>query len=280
MLANEADFWDTINSDFMPRFARARDLTVLASAIPLSSLMRFNCLHPPFDNAAIRRALLGAVDQSLFLVAAAGADESNWRAGVGYFNSASPMASTAGLEALTGPRDPARVRRELAAAGYGDERVVVLDPVDIAGTHAQAQLGAEMLTQVGMNVDLQTVDWGTVVQRRASQAEPGRGGWSVFFSGLTGLGGFDPANNFALRGNGREAWFGWPTSARLEELRSTWFDAADLAAQQAVCAQIQLQAFQDVPHIPLGDYFYFHACRRNVSGFSREFAQFYNVEIT
>jgi peptide/nickel transport system substrate-binding protein len=279
MLANEADFWDTINSDFVPRFERARNLTVVASAIPLSSLMRFNCLHPPFDNPAIRRALLGAVDQSLFLTAAAGADERNWRAGVGYFNSASPMANAAGLEALTSPRDPARVKRELLAAGYDRTRVVVLDPIDIAGTHAQAQLGAELLGQVGMNVDLQTIDWGALVQRRASQESPSRGGWNVFFSGLTGVGGFDPANNFALRGNGRAAWFGWPDSPRLEELRQAWFDAPDPATQRAACAQIQLQAFGDVPHIPLGDYSFFHACRRNVSGFSRAFAQFYNVQI-
>src|SRR5262249_20962247 len=157
---------------------------------------RFNCIHPPFDNPAIRRALLGAVDQSLFLTAAAGADERNWKAGVGYFNSASPMANAAGPDARTPPPAPPPGGRQLRAAGYDGTRVVLLDPVDIAGTHAQAQLAAEMLTQVGMNVDLQTTDWGTVVQRRASQAAPGRGGWNVFFTGLTGLGGFDPANNF------------------------------------------------------------------------------------
>jgi len=37
----------------------------------------------------------------------------------------------------------------------------------------------------------------------------------------------DPATNVGLRGNGVDAWYGWPTSATLESLREKWFDAAD-----------------------------------------------------
>jgi peptide/nickel transport system substrate-binding protein len=47
--------------------------------------LRPNCLFPPFDNPAIRRALLGAIDQAEFMTAAIGADPSQWRVPTGYF---------------------------------------------------------------------------------------------------------------------------------------------------------------------------------------------------
>ena len=37
----------------------------------------------------------------------------------------------------------------------------------------------------------------------------------------------NPALNFPLRGTGEKAWFGWPTDAKIEELRDAWFAAPD-----------------------------------------------------
>lgn len=46
--------------------------------------------------------------------------------------------------------------------------------------------------------------------------------------------------------------------------RDAWFDALDLAAQQRIGREIQTQAFQDVPYIPLGQYFTDSAYRRGL----------------
>ncbi|MDP9096534.1 MAG: ABC transporter substrate-binding protein, partial [Pseudomonadota bacterium] len=89
-------------------------------------IMRFNHLHPPFDNPAIRRALLGAVNQADVMSSVAGTDRRYWRDRVGLFPPGTPLANEAGIEVLTGPPDDARVRRELAAAGYRGEPVIVL----------------------------------------------------------------------------------------------------------------------------------------------------------
>ena len=64
-----------------------------------------------------------------------------------------------------------------------------------------------------------------------------------------------PAGHLLLRGNGRDAWFGWPDAPKLEALRDAWFDAPDLDAQKRIAREMQLQAFQDVPYIPIGQYF-------------------------
>ena len=63
--------------------------------------MRFNQLLPPFDNPAIRRAIVHAVQQSDYMQAVQGEDRSTWRDGVGYFCPGTPMASDAGMENLT-----------------------------------------------------------------------------------------------------------------------------------------------------------------------------------
>ncbi len=241
-------------------------------------VMRFNHLFPPFDNPAVRRALLGAVDQAEFMTAAAGNDRSLWKDRVGVFSPGTPMATEAGIEVLTGPREPAAVRQALAAAGYRNERVVMLGASDYPATNGPALVGADALRQVGMNVDFQQVDWGTTIQRRASKQQPDKGGWNIFFTYLNGTNNFDPAGQLGLRGNGADAWFGWPTAPKLEALRTEWFEAPDAAAQKRICEQIQVQFWQDVPYIPLGCLYAPTAHHRGLTGMRNGFVQFYDVK--
>jgi len=63
------------------------------------------------------------------------------------------------------------------------------------------------------------MDWGSVTQRRTSRAPADQGGWSAFFTAAAGLEMFDPIGHNQIRGNGPNAWFGWPTSPELERLR-------------------------------------------------------------
>ena len=144
-------------------------------------------MQPPFDNPAIRRALLGAVNQADYMAAVAGDDTAAYRTDLGYFPPGTPLASDAGMAALTSPRDFDKVKRELAAAGYKGERIVVMVASDFPTLGALGNVGADMLRRCGMNVDQQTTDWGTIIQRRASKAPLDKGGWSVFFSTFTGI---------------------------------------------------------------------------------------------
>ena len=53
--------------------------------------------------------------------------------------------------------------------------------------------------------------------------------------------------------------------------------APDLAAQQAVCREIQLEAMDGVPFYPLGQYIQPTAHRANLAGLLDGFATFWNV---
>jgi peptide/nickel transport system substrate-binding protein len=256
MQRGEADWWEQPVFDLLP-LLRA-DPNLVTSMVEVTGnigLLRFNQLFPPFDNAAIRRALLRAMDQADFMQSVAGDDRKAWRAPVGFFAPDTPMASNAGMAALAGPHDVAQARADILAAGYGGERVVVMTPGDYPRINALCLVAADLMKRCGINVDLQVMDWGSVIQRRASKAPLEKGGWSVFITTYTGADMSSPAGNLALRGNGIDAWFGWPVAPALERLRDEWLAVSDVVEQRAIAAKIQEQAFVDVPFLPLGQFF-------------------------
>ena len=65
-----------------------------------------NQTQPPFHNPAVRRAAMGAINQSDYMIAVAGEDQSRSRANCGFFSPGSPMAT---MSAWTRQR-PARYR--------------------------------------------------------------------------------------------------------------------------------------------------------------------------
>ena len=278
IINNEVDWWQQPDADLLAKL-RAQNFLTVAPMDPAgaTAVMRFNHLYPPFNNPAIRRALLGAINQDDYMLASAGEDRSIWKDHVGVFSPDTPMANQAGIEVLTGKRDLDAVARAIKQAGYNGDKIVVLGATDQNYQYAQTLVGVDMLKRVGFNVDFISTDWGTVVQRRANKSPPDKGGWNIFFTSLNGTNNFDPASHLGIRGNGDGAWFGWPTAPRLEELRRDWFAARDLDEQKRVCIEIQKQFWIDVPYIPLGTIYQPTVYNRKITGVRSGFPQFYNV---
>ena len=274
----EADWLEQPIFDLVPTLAKQRDLDISVTEVTGNiGLMRFNALHPPFDNPAIRRALLPALNQATFMAAVAGDQTEYWQDGIGYFPPGTPMASEAGMSALSSPRSFDRAKTLLAEAGYKGERVVLLSPGDYPRIAALSLVAADMLTQCGMNVDVQTLDWGGIIRRRANKASPDQGGWSIFFTTLTGADLANPASNPALRGNGTDGWFGWPTAPQLDILRDQWLAAPDVAQRRTIAAFLQRQAFEDVPFLPLGRFFQPTARSKRLVGALTGMSLFWNI---
>lgn len=280
VMAGEVDVWHNVQPDFIQTLEAAGSLRVEAGSISPTTFMRFNQLLAPFSDAAVRRALLPAINQQDVMIGMRGTDPSRWSTGIGFFHPLSPMANDAGMEALNSPRDIEKARRELAASSYDGSPVVILDPVDQAHLHGASLVIGKMLETIGFKVDLQAMDWGTLVQRRINKGPTSEGGWNIYVSGLNDMTAFDPIANFALRGNGKDAYIGWPTSPRLEDLRDKWVYAPDEAARKAVAREIQTVAFEDLPYIPLGSPNGYVAISNRVSEFPREFPRFYNVSVS
>jgi peptide/nickel transport system substrate-binding protein len=266
MQAGEVDWWEVVPADLRPLLVRARDvvLDLIDSSGTLANL-RLNHLQPPFDDPAVRRALLKAIQQSDFMAAASGDDRKLWRDNIGFFPSGSPLVNDAGLEALSSPRDINAAKSAIAAAGKGNTPVVALHATDVSNQNALMSVGVDVLQKVGFKVDDATSDWGTLLQRRQNKNPPNQGGWNALIALFSGMEFSTPAGHLLLRANGANAWFGWPDSPKLEELRDAYFDAPDLETQKRIARDIQAQAFQDVPYIPLGQYFVDSAYKKGLT---------------
>jgi peptide/nickel transport system substrate-binding protein len=275
----EMDWYENVPVEIQQLLRRSRDITVeRLDPLPSTGVLRFNFLHPIFNDKRMRQALLPAISQADFMQSIVGTDPDLWRAGAGMFTPGTPLANDAGLGPLDGPRSLDRAKALLKAAGYTDQPVRVLVPTDILAPSAISQVCADLFRRLGMNLDAPSMDWGTAVQRRTSREPVEKGGWSVV---LTTFGSFefaDPAGHFPLRGNGLGGWPGWPSLPQLEALRDAWFDAPDLAAEQAIAREIQTVAMDELPYIPLGAYWTNTARRRTVTDRVPGFAIFWNLK--
>jgi peptide/nickel transport system substrate-binding protein len=263
--SGEIDWWDVPLTDQAQALARDRDITVISNFATAMGILRFNHLHPPFDNVAVRQALLGAVDQAEAMTAVAGTDRAFWHDGIGLFPAGTPFANDAGIEVLRRPRDYAAVRQALARAGYTGEKIVVLAPTNVQEIRALSLAGTDQLRRAGMNVDVQEMEQGAAVRRRQNQAASDKGGWNAFF-GLfdRSLPNTNPYGNIWIRADGLAAFDGWPASPRIEALRAAWLDAGNIDEQRRICIELQMQLWQDVPYIPMGEYWQSTAYRKDL----------------
>ena len=272
--AGEVDWIEQPLQDLLPVLRRNREIDVqVLDPLGYVAIARMNQLFPPFDNPGVRRALLSAVRQSDFMRAVVGDDTALWKDGVGMFCPGTPPASQAGLDALP-PPDIARAREAIRAAGYKNEPVMLLGVTDIASSKAVSEVLADLLRQLGFNLDYQAMDWGTVVQRRAKKDPPDKGGWNLFCTSNSGADQANPATHAWLAASGATAAPGWPDSPALEALRVSWLSAAE---PKHVAEEIQRRALQDVPYVPLGQYLFATAFRRSLTGILRGFPVFWNV---
>ncbi len=266
----EIDWWETPLPDLVPMLKGTADV-VVQIVDPLGNIgsLRMNHLHPPFNDARARHALLMATSQPDYMAAVCGDDTSLWQTTASYFTPGTALFTEDGGDLLKGPRNYDTAKKLLAEAGYNGEKVILLVATDIAITKAQGDVTADMLGKIGMNVDYQALDWGTVGARRAKKDPPGKGGWNIFHTWHAGADCINPAPYTALDAGGQKAWFGWPSSQAVQDGIVAWYDAPDAAAEKAAAIAINRAAFDDVVFVPTGFFKQYQAWRRNVTGIAK-----------
>lgn len=260
----EVDWWELPLSDLLPTLAKDRNLTIaIDNPLGRYAMIRFNTLQPPFNDVRIRRAVRLAVRQDDYLRATFGDDTSLWRTCLSMFPCGTQY-ETEQPDAMPGDYDAAR--KALKDAGYAGEKVVIINPTDFPVIHPQGLVAADMLKQIGMNVDLQEIDWGTLSQRRVNHESVDKGGWSIFCSFGTSVGFNNPATSNIIRGQGLASWYGWWENAKAEQMIQDWLDAPDPARQKAIATALARYAMEELPYVPLGQWFGKTAYRKSITG--------------
>lgn len=250
----EIDYLEQLPYDLIPLVKNNQSITIkVLDPAGYQTIMRMNHLQPPFDNPKIRLAAMYAVDQEQVLRAMIGNPE-YYRTCPAIFGCGLPYESKAGAE-VSVKGDIAKAKALLKEAGYDGTPIVVLQPTDAPSVNTQPVVIAQALKNAGFKVDLQAMDWQTLVSRRALQIEPSKGGWNIFATNNAMAEASDPLRAFAVAANGKQAWFGWPSNQEIESLRLQFSKEPDLEKRKALADKIQQLVIEDGVVLPMGQYF-------------------------
>jgi peptide/nickel transport system substrate-binding protein len=235
--------------------------------------LRFNHHEAPFDDVKVRQAAMAAFNQPMFLQAQVGIP-GMYRTCFSVYPCNTLYATTSGMNFISEP-DPHRARRLLKESGYDGAPIVMLQPTDIVISTKLPVVAAQLLRQAGFTVDLQSMNWQSMVSRRARKT-----GWHIFITNSPAVSLVDPINNFALNADCENAWFGWPCDSELEKLRDAFARASDENERKTIAEQVQVRAMEIGTHVPLGEYVTQVAARKNVKGllFGPQTMILWNVE--
>ena len=105
----------------------------------------------------------------------------------------------------------------LKASGYDGTPIVLMKPTDLAAIQKLPDVAAQLLRQAGFKVDLQAMDWQTLVGRRAKKDAPDKGGWHMFLTAWQTYDVWSPIANPTMDTRGEKSgWFGWASDDKLD----------------------------------------------------------------
>jgi peptide/nickel transport system substrate-binding protein len=261
----EIDWWEQVQPDLLPLVKRMQHLRVQnTNPIGYNGTLRFNHLHPPFNNLAVRRAVALGLVQEDYMRAVTGNDESLFVTCKALFPCGTRYGEEIGKDIIKG--DLAAARAALRASGYNNEKVILLNPADVPSISPFGHVTFDYFKKLGLNVELVDTDWGSLVQRRNSREPVERGGWSVFHTWWFGTSLAHPAISTVIRGLGTRGWAGWFENAKVESLTAEWLSAATEAERDTLAAGIHRETMDTLPSLPLGRFFINTAYNRNLRG--------------
>jgi len=222
--------------------------------------LHFNHLAPPFNKETVRQAAMAALNQPAFLQTQVGIP-GRYRTCFSVYPCSTPYFTTTGMDFIARP-DVNRARQLLGESGYDGTPVVIMQPTDLAIIAKLPVVAAQLLRDAGFKVDMQSMDWQTLVSRRAK-----KDAWNIFLTGAGAEQVENPISNNMLSAACDKAFWGWACDAKLETLRDAFARAGDDQARKALAEQIQARAMEIGALVPLGEYVRGTAARRTVTGF-------------
>jgi len=265
LIAGEIDFIESPPTDLLPLLEEEDTISVVnLNPLGLQYMFRLNHLHPPFNNVKIRRAALAAINQEDFLKAAIG-NPKYYKTCAAMFMCGTPLATNKGADIVMTSDFPL-AKKLLKEGGYDGTKIVLMHSTDVDSLSRLAPVAAQALRKAGFNVDMQSMDWQTLVSRRSKKEVPAKGGWNVFMTAWVAADILNPIMAAGFGAGCDKAWFGWPCDAKMEELRNE-FIAASPAQQPAVAEKIQVRAMEVVTHAHAGQWYRPSAWRKDrISG--------------
>jgi peptide/nickel transport system substrate-binding protein len=154
-------------------------------------------------------------------------------------------------------QDVQGARSLLKEAGYDGTAVVWLGTTNYEFFYKAALVAKSQLEAVGFKIDLQIMDWATLVQRRARPEL-----YDVFQTGMGGIPAIPTAMDAFVSGQ----WPGWWSDPRKDALIQRFQSSVALPDRKAAWSGVQRLFYDDAVAVKVGDYYQFYVAQKRVRG--------------
>jgi len=275
LLAGEVDYSETVTFDWIDRLKQNPNVRVmtLGGIDQFQGNYRLNHAAPPFNDPAIRRVLWKLVDQNAVMQAIGIPPEFHAPNCASYWMCGTPLESKAGAEVAGFDIEAAKA--ELKKTNYHGEKVIVME-LGNSPTQMNASLVlVDAMRKAGFTVDEQTMDWGTLLQRRVKKDT-----WSLFAVNSNGVDMSNPLTHFYVAANCSD-FPGWSCDERMKPLVADFARADSDQERRHIADQIQALAYENTPSVMWGQFTAPHAYRTNLTGvIQSSYSMFWELDKT
>ncbi len=141
-----------------------------------------------------------------------------------------------------------------------------MQPTDRQQYNAATMVLIQNLRRAGVNVDVQAMDWSTLLSRRAKRDAPDQGGYHLFVTTHGGPDTAAPVSNSWFNSRCDRANPGWACDMELDAMVAEWAREPDPTKRGGTLERIHRRAWETLPYIPFGQYTQPIAVRSNTHG--------------
>lgn len=256
--SGELDIMESINPDHRINFTGS-DILLQPKGSPTISTIRFNWAQPPFNDIKLRQAVQAVATQQDYLDVVVG-DPDAYRICPALFGCNTPLETDAGF-IDSGIPDIERAKKLVEESSYNGEKVVIITPGDLASFSALAPMTQQLLSSIGIQSEIQTMEWSAFLTRRANSGPVSDGGWNLAHAVFDGIDLISPLGNMNFDARGKDGYTGFIVDPETETLKTRYQQESDPEKQKEIAAEMQKRAYEQVFYIPLGTYDQYTAIR-------------------
>jgi peptide/nickel transport system substrate-binding protein len=265
IIAGEIDLIEQPPHDLIPIMKADKNVQMVDwNPLGQQFVYRMNHLQPPFNNPKIRQAALLCIEQEEYLKATVG-EPQYYKVSSAAFIGGTPNAFDAPDGLFVKPNYE-KAKALLKEAGYDGTPVVLMQSTTLAVLTNTAPVTKSQLEKGGFKVDMQSMDWQTLVTRRTKKDPPDKGGWNVFHTFTVAADILNPISNTYMVAQGDKSWFGWPTDPVIEKLRDSYAKETDPAKAKQLAKAVQDRAIETAQYGWIGQWYGPGAARKNIQG--------------
>ncbi len=264
----ELDFAEQLNIDAYDRLSKNAAVRPVVAKPAFWLVAVFNKKEGLMTNQKLRQAWQAALDLEPIMRAVAGGRREFYRidCSIMFEEMAEWHVKLPAMPCNEHNKD--KVKRLLQEAGYKGEPIRFMATQEYKWMYDFALVSKQQLEDAGFNIDLQVVDWATLVKRRNNSKE-----YDAFTTGIGPQ--YDPTNSNVLSCS----WPGWTCDEQIQTIKTAMIRETDYKKRFALWEQMHKVFYEKVPVIRYGDLFGLRAASKKLKDLNEktERVRLYNV---